>query len=179
MRHQHSQRRCDHNGTRKSRHPRRTNHVRSTHRQNGRLQPRRIRNRHRSRHRRRQASAQRRKGIAPQTRPASARRAAVERKAIGALPDKLPEVVANCDHLNFAPLTLKRPNSGNTRQQKLRALARSLETASISLYDCADCTSLCRVVASNGDALCEISSTNLLTEESQAWLLRPSTQRYR
>ena len=30
-----------------------------------------------------------------------------------------------------------------------------------------------------GTEKCEISFTNLLTEESQAWLLRPSTQRYR
>ena len=53
VRHQHSQRRCDHHRARKGRRPRRADDLRPPHRQDGGLQPRRAGARHRPRDRRR------------------------------------------------------------------------------------------------------------------------------
>ncbi len=82
MRNQHPQRRCDHDGTRKSRHPGGSDHISPAHRKNGRVQPSRAGERHRACHRRRQITAPGRKRIAPQAGAKSAGGAAIGREAI-------------------------------------------------------------------------------------------------
>ena len=67
VRHQHSQRRCDHHRVGKGRRPRRADDLRPTHRKDGGLQPCRAWSRHRPRGRRRKPAGGRGKGAAPET----------------------------------------------------------------------------------------------------------------
>jgi len=98
VRNQHSQRRCDHHRTGKSRHPNRADHCGAAHRQDGRRQPDGARQRHCPRRRRCRGFGRRREESSPSTAGKSARAASIQRRINS---DQQPILPA--DNFVFAP----------------------------------------------------------------------------